>query len=109
MQFQASSAGAENRASQSCSRRHGDATIHLSAKQKSDPYQEYPEVLVGTKYIYDLGSLFIVTRLIAADTSNVWNKTLYRPGSTETYSVLSTAVYTTKRCQLSNHEKTSMT
>ena len=61
MQFQASSAGAENRASQSCSRRHGNATIHLSAKQKSDPYQEYPEVLVGTKYIYDLGSLFIVT------------------------------------------------
>ena len=30
-------------------------------QNKSDPYQEYPEVLVGTKYICDLGTFYIVT------------------------------------------------
>jgi len=52
---------AQKRASWPCLRRHGNATIHLNAKKKSDPYQEYPEVLVGTKYIYDLGTFYIVT------------------------------------------------
>ena len=35
--------------------------FHLSAKQKSKLNQEYPEGLVGTKYIYDLNTFYIVT------------------------------------------------
>jgi len=37
------------------------ATIHINANKLSDQYQEYPEVLVDTKYIYDIGTSYIVT------------------------------------------------